>query len=182
MSAASGGAPLPNGFKIVFEELKRRTREPRNQFVYWIYFVFSICVIGGISILIELYKYYWSGTSPNSFALYAAMATYFPALVGSSSMQIMFEKTSDKRIVAFFTACLIVTGIFAILLISASGEISKLNWFVLICACVFALWIGWISNAYNLALYDEDPPPIDAAVGGDNPNAELQGNTNGFQT
>lgn len=180
MSNASDASHV-NGFKILLDELKKRTKEPRSEVVYWTYFIASVCIIGGTGVITEIFKFFYTGTVQNPDAIYFAMTTFFPALVGSSLMQIMFEPKNNRRMLAVSVLFLIGTGAVATLLISVSGKISPVSWVLAIAACLFALWVGWISNAYNLGLYDEPNPPIDAPVGGDDLDGDLQGDTDGYQ-
>ncbi|MBB3952980.1 hypothetical protein [Aureimonas jatrophae] len=107
------------------------------------------------------------------------MATFFPALIGSSLMQMMFEPVPNRRLHAFSFMTLIGTFGFAIYLNAYAQYKDAFPWFGVIGLCLLALWIWWISNADNIGLYDN--PPIDAPTGGSDPNIQLQGDTSGFE-
>ncbi|WP_156419520.1 hypothetical protein [Aureimonas sp. AU12] len=179
MSVVGGGAGPVNGFKLVWGEIKRRTKKPRLEVVYWCYFAGAVCILGGIGIISELLKYYYTGSSSNASGIYASLATFFPALIGASVMQMMFEQTVNRRLQAISFIFLMVTFGFAVYLNGFAAHSSKLSWFSVVVFCIFSLWVWWISNADNAGLYDE--PSIDAPTGGVDPGADLQGDTSGFQ-
>ncbi|MFN3321341.1 MAG: plastocyanin/azurin family copper-binding protein [Allorhizobium sp.] len=92
MSTWEAGEVPENGFKIAWAELKRRTRKPRGEVVYWSYFVFAVCVLGGVGVLLEFARFVSAKETVSPDGLFTAFVTFFPALIGSSAMQIMFDK------------------------------------------------------------------------------------------
>jgi len=180
VSTWEAGDVRENGFKIAWAELKRRTRKPRGEVVYWCYFVFAVCVLGGVGVLLEFARFVSAKETVSPDGLFTAFVTFFPALIGSSAMQIMFDKVNDRRMMAISVSSLILTlGVSAALILLGSSA-SKFSWGLASLFCVFALWVWWIANADNPGLYDNPPPPIDAPTGGPDPNMALQGNTEGF--
>lgn len=179
LSVVGEGAGPANGFKLVWSELKRRTKKPRWEVVYWCYFVGAVCVLGGMGIVSELFKYFYTGSSSTSSGIYASLATFFPALIGASVMQMMFEQVVNRRLLAISFLLLMITFGSAIYLNGFAEYSSKLSWFFVVVFCLLSLWVWWISNADNAGLYDE--PSIDAPTGGADPGADLQGDTSGFR-
>ncbi|MAU19527.1 MAG: hypothetical protein CMH13_03230 [Martelella sp.] len=100
VSTWEAGEVPENGFKIAWQELKRRTRKPRGEVVYWSYFVFAVCLLGGVGILLEFTRFVSAKETVSPDGLFTAFVTFFPALIGSSAMQIMFDKVNDRRMMA----------------------------------------------------------------------------------
>lgn len=175
----SGHIP-DNGFKIAWIELKRRTSKPRGEVVYWFYFICAVCVLGGAGILLEFARYVSAKDAVSPDGLLTAFATFFPALIGSSAIQIMFDKVNDRRMMAISLGSLILTLFVSACLILLGSSGSRVSWTTAFLFCLFALWVWWIANADNPGLYDEPHLSIDAPTGGPDPNIELQGNTDGY--
>ncbi|TCQ70944.1 hypothetical protein EDF68_13111 [Ochrobactrum sp. BH3] len=125
VSTLESGNLSENGFRIAWAELKRRTAKPKTEVVYWSYFIFAVCGLGGIGILLEFARYASVKDSVTPDGLFTAFATFFPALIGSSAMQIMFDKVNDRRMMAISVGSLILTlGVSASLILLGSGLIA----------------------------------------------------------
>lgn len=147
-----------NGFVALRVELARRTKRPSGQFVFWVYFA-VVVVLGGLGFWLELTQRQrdWNNA-------YTSLVTFFPALIGSSCVQMVFE-TGNRRMQAFAVLSLFFALIAGTGLISAERPASLCVWVTAIVMCVFSLWVWWIANADNTALHDGPTP--DAPVGGD---------------
>jgi O-antigen/teichoic acid export membrane protein len=163
---------LANGFVEIYRELARRTKRPSGQFVYWAHFVMCVVLLGGLALWIELIQQNHLPQSQRDWNnTYTSLVTIFPALIGSSSVQMVFE-AGNRRVHAFSLIMCFVALITGAALISAPRPADTATWVWAIAMTVFSLWIWWIANADNTRLHDE--PPGDAPLGGD-PEAPLGG-------
>lgn len=129
------------------------------------YFLACVIGLGGLGCWVEVIQVNgqlppardWNNT-------YTALVTFFPALIASSCVQMVFEVKS-KRMHAFSLMLLLLSLVVGLALISHARPASTLAWTGAIGASVFSLWIWWIANADNPSLHDEAGP--EAAVGGD---------------
>lgn len=161
-----------NGFTAVGVELARRTTRPASEFVYWFYFFTCVLFLGGLGIWLEFIQQFNSPESKRVWGnVYTSIVTSFPALIGVSCIQMMFE-SSNRRMQAFSLAVWLITFIVGISLILAVRPTGFWPWFSAICMWFISLWIWWIANADNTRLHDT--PPSDAPLGGD-PTAPLSG-------
>ncbi len=178
MTAAGASTRSLNGFGAVGRELLRRTRRPRGEFVFWVYFVLCVLGLGGLGFWVELLQLNGQPAQNRSWDnAYTALVTFFPALIGSSCVQMVFE-TNNRRMQAFAIICCAGALVMGATLISTMRPASCVMWFLSIVMCLTSLWVWWIANADNKALHDE--PPGDAAVGGD-PDAPLAGDFGGIE-
>lgn len=160
-----------NGFLWILGELRRRTLKPVGQLVYWTVFGVSVVGLGGLGLWLELSK----PLSSEGGGAFTALVTFFPALIGSCCLQMVFE-SKQRRLLAFAVLCAAGALIAANALFDAAPP-TYWTWFFAILACLFALWIWWVANADNPNLQDD--PPSDASLGGD-PNAALDGTLDSY--
>lgn len=179
MSTLEAKREPENGFAIVWREVIRRTKKPKSQVVYWNHFMISVCVFGGGGILLELGRFIFAKEATSAAGILTAMATFFPATIGSSAMQIMFDQENDRRLRSISNSMMVLTFLVSGFLILTADPTSCIYWITASIFCLFSLWVWWIANADNLGLYDN--PPIDAATGGSDPTVPLKGDTSGFQ-
>lgn len=144
------------------KELKKRTVEPLGHPSFVIYFVVAQIIAGGAGIWLELCTYLLSSSPTSLAALRTALITFFPAVVGSACLQIIWAEDDNRTLRAFATFMLIVMSIFA-LLIGLLTVIPNCRAILLgACASAVSLWVWWIANAKQKDLLDPD-----AALGGD---------------
>ncbi|OUC13404.1 MAG: hypothetical protein B0A82_17455 [Alkalinema sp. CACIAM 70d] len=139
---------------------------------FCVYVLLGVLFFGGLGIWAEVVKYYYF-RAPNTGAeaIITSLTTYFPALVGAASLQLMFENRNSKPLLAFAVLCLCVLGAIAIwLAIDPSA-------FYSVVSCVAAIWIWWIANARAEAFRDD--LDIDTPLGG-NPGKTPPGSLQGF--
>lgn len=165
-------------WKYLGEEVKRRTIQPFSNTIFVLYAFLAIILLGCLGIWVELYKYAFSDGVEKYDGLMTAVATFYPALVGSAAIHLALSSTGReyKVFVALaFLVSFVVIG--SVVLISAIYKISP-GWclFAAIIITFFSVWFWWFT-------YGDDPTykpvPVDAAAGGDI-RRELKGNTSGF--
>ena len=166
------------------QELKRRTKAPLSDLTFVFYLVFGVLIFSGFGVVIEVFKYWFSGGPLDMASLSgirAAIAVFYPALIGAASLQLALEsvKKSDSLMVAFAIASLLIMIGFAVFHgVQEFRQEASLQVFVVsVFLSIFGLWIWAVANADNPDL--KTKPRNDAAVGGD-VERKLEGSTKGF--
>jgi hypothetical protein len=162
-------------------ELRKRSRDPLGHFSFVAYFVVAVVMFGGAGIWTELRSYlYFVPTAGEPFAslasLRTALITFFPALAGSSCMQLIWAEDHERSLRAFAIVVLAALLV-AIFFISPEGVSDRTALAVGAAAAVLALWSWWIANAKQKDLLDPD-----AATGGSAVSADLPGSLDEFET
>jgi hypothetical protein len=160
-------------------ELIRRTQEPLKDVPFVIYFITSILLFGGLGIWVELVKLTLSKSQPDYASLITAISTFYPALIASSSLQLILASAnkSDKIFISFGLFNLCFFGLSSILLGTFSKQYPVIVMLLAVVFSLLAAWIWWVTNC-------DDPTfkkiqKIDAATGGD-PNRNLTGDYSGY--
>ncbi|WP_146120768.1 hypothetical protein [Roseobacter denitrificans] len=159
-------------------EIWRRTWQPFKNVPFVFYVVLAIICLGGLGIWVEVIKSQL-GQSADRSGLLTALSTFFPALIGSASLQLILTSTgnSDKVLVSFsLLACFL--SFFGVVLITVffpvhpGWSLGAAIWFG-----IFAVWFWWFTNGDELTYQNA---PIDAAAGGSTTRS-VKGNLNDFK-
>lgn len=166
---------------ILGRELKRRTVQPAGHVSFALYFFVAVILLGGAGIWLELYSFMSHVATPDkptasAAALRTAVITFFPALAGTSCMQLIWENDDFRSLRAFATSALVVLFLAALAIAPSTISTSAALWVGCLASCV-AFWTWWIANAEQRGLLDLDP---DAPMGKKDPNADLAGDLDGF--
>lgn len=168
---------LPSGGWNEFgRDLKRRTRQPFRHATYCFYFFASVILIGGLGIWLEivlLARTNWESAAN----LKTAVATFFPALIGSTCLQILFG-TYLKALKAFSVVLTLVFAATGFWIIVDRDLATCIALGVGAFSTAISLWYWWIANADNADFFDDPTAPI----GGDNPTGPLGGSLAGFES
>ncbi|MDR5778133.1 hypothetical protein QCE63_01660 [Caballeronia sp. LZ065] len=168
-------------WKRLARELGKRSREPLGHFSFVSYFVVAVFIFGGAGIWTELRSYlYFVPTAHEPLAslasLRTAVITFFPALAGSSCMQLIWAEDHERSLRAFAIVVLAAL-IVAIFFITPEAVSDRAALVVGAAASVLALWSWWIANAKQQDLLDPDAATGGKAVDGDLPGSLDQFNT-----
>lgn len=163
-----------DGYSRLFEEVKRRWREPRSHPTFALFFIGSFLIFAAIGVWLELSKLVFGIGSEvgSAAALRTAIATYFPAVLGSSVLQLAI---SDSLRSLRALGQIVAPIFFALAYVLVFAE-NLLDWAAIILgiiASAAALVCWWIVNADDPALLDEPLPEV--ATGKANPTAPLLG-------
>lgn len=172
-----------DGYARLVTEVKRRWNGPKAHPTFMLYFIGSFLIFGAIGVWLEIAKLAF-GPSPGdgTAALRTAIATYFPAVLGSSVLQLSIsESLRSLRALAHIVAPFFF-ALAAVLVYASRLE----NWQAIIIgvlASAGALACWWIVNADEHSLRD-DPEPEPEAVGKPDATAPLLGDDalNQFQS
>lgn len=111
--------------------------------------------------------------------VFTALATFFPALIGSSSLQLILDSTgkSDKVLVSFGILVSFIALAAAVLISVFHQLLPCVTFGFSIFFALLAVWLWWFTNG-------DDPTyksvSIDAPSGGD-PKRKPKGDTSGFR-
>lgn len=158
------GMKEPNGFLNIKAELCRRTKKPVRQFTFWVYIVLSVVLLGGIGVWYEIGVLINSSDLDTS-SLKMAFLTFSPAVIGASSLLIIFEKKQSREWIAFGVFCLIVTLFMFAILVAVNLFDGILGIFLSTLLAVFSVWLCWVANSENIGLQDSIDPSD--SIGGD---------------
>ncbi|WP_152988819.1 hypothetical protein [Burkholderia pseudomallei] len=162
-------------WKRLGRELRKRSRDPLGHFSFVSYFFVAVVIFGGAGIWTELRSYlYFVPTDAEPCAslasLRTAVITFFPALAGSSCMQLIWAEDHERSLRAF--AIVVLTAlVVAIFFITPEGVSDRTALVVGVAASLLALWSWWIANAKQQDLLDPDAATGGKAVGGDLPGS-----------
>ncbi len=165
-------------WKYLGGELLRRTIQPVKDVPFVLYVILAIIGLGGLGIWVELVKVLLASGPFDQTGLLIALATFFPALIGSSSLQLILASTGNGNKVLVSFALLICGVAVAVgVLINVFFETYPAAAFrSSIFFALIAVWLWWITNG-------DDPTyksaPVDAPSGGDT-DRPLKGDTSGF--
>jgi hypothetical protein len=172
-----GGTTYQNGFKHLLRELAERTRAPIGHVTFWVYLVLGVILFGGLGVWLEWISYSYAVPKPSSDALRTALITFFQALVGSTSIQLVFAE-NNKPMRAFAILCLVIFLVPAIWL-TLDRSVGPGPAFLLAgIASVAAVWIWWIAHAFEPVFRDQ--LNVTAPVGGET-NVTPPGDLTGFK-
>lgn len=152
VSQSTGTAKSMNGWLALFSELGERTRKPFGHATFGLYFLVGVFGFGATGVWYECGR--WLNHHDDGASVLTALLTFFPALVGSTSLQIVIEEERNRRMRAFGYA---YAFIFLVLLIAILWLriLTPVRLGLAGAASLGALWIWWIANADNPALQDE---------------------------
>jgi hypothetical protein len=173
---------LYDGWPRLAEELVDRLTTPAKHPTYFFFFLGSVCLYAGAGVWLEVIKLIFGLNHPAEaeLAIRGAIATYFPAILGTAAMQLAIsENLRSLRALGYVLSTIFV---FLALSIVFDGNMSSAIAILLGALCsLFALLCWWIVNARDRSLKDDPPPEV--ATGGDNPEAPLLGDAalSGFE-
>jgi hypothetical protein len=175
--AAEGIQPQESDWAYLKRLLRTRTVDPVHELPFVIYVFLGIILFGGLGIWTELLKYFLSD-KPDLSGLITAIMTFFPTLVGATSIQLILAASEDKVMVSFalLILCCFLTAAILLPFFSSSYPCAVLCVAALL--SLGAVWVWWFTNS-------EDPtyrkkPRTDAATGG-SVNKPVSGDLTGFQ-
>lgn len=165
---------------ILVRELRKRTVEPVFHASFVMYFCVAVLLVGGLGVWFEMHSYLFYVPTPehplpSSASLRIAVVTFFPALAGSSCLQLIWAEDHHKSLRAFaITALAALTAVVLAIAPSSVSDSAALSTGVV--ASIIALWTWWIANAKQRDLLD-----IDAATGKKDTEGDLPGNLDEFK-
>jgi hypothetical protein len=148
-----------------------------SELPFVIYVFLGIILFGGLGIWTELLKYILAD-KPDVAGLITAIMTFFPALVGATSIQLILAASEDKVMISFalLILCCFLTAAILLPFFSSAHPTAVLAIAALL--SLGAVWVWWFTNS-------EDPtyrkkPQTDAAAGG-SVEKPVSGDLSGFQ-
>lgn len=172
MTASTNDPVDYDGYGRLVAEVKRRWHAPRNHPTYMAYFIGSFVLFAAVGAWLELAKILAASGSSDWGPLRTAIATYFPAILGSVAMQLSISD-APRSLRAWGH---IFAGLFLALSLFLIVAPNLRDWAAILLGLVgsaAALAFWWVVNADEAALRDDIP--LEAAVGGKNPEAPLLG-------
>jgi hypothetical protein len=174
------GAIATNGFVILWADLKRRFLAPVGHVTFWAYLIVGVVIFGGLAVWLEAYLYFISNINESASHLRIALVAFFPALIGSVSVQLIFEEAGrNKRMLAFAMVVVVVFALVACILIVTHTINNRVAIPVAFVLCVLAVLEWWIANGLNPTFQDD--LDVEAPVGGP-PSQSPSGDLSGFRT
>jgi len=166
-----------NGFALLGKDIWWRTCAPMKHVTFWVYLLVGVVLCSGLGVWFEVIRYAYGESNAKPDAILVALLTFFPALVGSSSLQMVFASEA-KGLRAFSMLLAVIFALAACWL--AFGRPANFST-AMVWALIFsaaAIWIWWIANGADPSFRDN--VPVNAPVGGD-PSAPLSGSLDGFK-
>jgi hypothetical protein len=156
---------IVNGWRELWLQLVDRTKRPFSHVVFVLYFFIGVVAFGALGVWFEIVRWINEPESGPA-AVLTALETFFPALVGSTSLQVIFEENSNKRMRAFAVSYLVVFVALVIILMFVSRIPTEVAFGLAVLSAVGALWVWWIANANNAAFQDDvnDEDPLGGSV------------------
>ena len=170
--------PAESEWRYLLGELGKRTTDPLRSVPFVIYTFIGTLFLGGLGIWTEVVKILLSKPPVELASLLTAISTFFPALVGSAALQLVFAAAnkSDKVLIAFawFAFCIFLAA--AVLLSLFSSKFPVPSIIIGTILSIGAVWFWWITNGVD-PLYKTISP--DAPTGGPT-DRNLSGTLDGY--
>jgi hypothetical protein len=150
----------------LWRELRKRTREPTANFPFVVYLVLGVMLFGGLGIWVELLKFVLSSPPTSLSGIITAVLTFFPTLIGTTSIQLVLDSANrgDKIFISFALLMFCIFVAFAVVLpiFASTHPVGVLRVSLGCCSC--GMWLWWIANGGYSTF--KTMPPLDAATGG----------------
>lgn len=178
MSSESKACTRSGDWHYLKREIFRRTSQPFSDVPFVFYVLLAIIGLGCLGIWVELIKVALS-SGKNYDGVLTALATFFPALIGSSALQLILVSTGNRdKVLVSFGYLVSIAAFAAVILMSVFHSLLPvLTFWTSVLFTVGAVWLWWFTNG-------DDPTyksaPIDAPSGGST-SRPLNGDTSGFQ-
>jgi len=172
-----------DGYARLVDEVKRRWREPSGHPTFGLFFFGSFLMFAAVGVWLEFARFLF-GAAPDPVSatgLRIAIATYFPAVLGSSLLQLLISETlRSLRALGFIIG--VAFGALAFVLIFATPLPNWLAILIGLGASAAALACWRIVYADDPTLRDDPEPEPEVATGKIDPVAPLMGGEalNGF--
>lgn len=163
-----------DGYARLGAEIKRRWKAPRSHPTFAIFFVGSFLVFAATGVWLEFFKLAFGlGQDHGSTtALRAAIATYFPAVLGSTILQLSIsDSLRSLRALGQVVGPVFLVLAFALVFWTNLPDFAAIVIGLLASAASLACW--WIVNADESSYRDEPVPEV--ATGNPDPVAPLLG-------
>ena len=162
----------------MFRKLNQRALSGFEHTPFILAFLFGVLLCGGLGVWVEAYKLVVNPPSSSLQALRGAVSTFFPALMGATSLQMAFDEPSKtSRGVAVSSA---IVFLLAFIMMSDGNLPNVLAFPIGALASAAALWTWCVANGGSLSFREtplEAPVgdlPLDAPLPGDDDLAELK--------
>ena len=179
MAPAEASQAETNEWKYLTCELWNRTREPFCSVSSVVFTIVAVILFGGLGIWVEVIKLVLMHCEADLGGVTTAVLTFFPALIGTTSIQLVLDSYNkkDKTFIAFalFMFCIFV-GI-AIALPPFATVAPQLVLTCGGCASALAVWFWWVANSRDDTF--QRTPRVDASAGGD-PSRRPAGSLAGY--
>ncbi len=163
------------GVAYLQRELGRRFFGPMGHFTFWVYLIVGIVGFAGFGFWYEALPLMLSRPGSSSAGVFTAMLTFFPALAGSSVLQLLFAD-GEKPLKAFSVIYSAILIALAVWLGFARPNAEWLAYAVATLGCLLAVLMWWLTSgedpAFNDALDDRTTLGPDTSV---TPKGDLNG-------
>ena len=162
------------------QELWRRAVQPVHSVPFVTYFLLAIIGLGCLGIWVELFELRTADSLPVSNGLLTALVTFYPAMIGSTSLRWIFHSTGEgNKILVSIGLFACVACFLSILYIIGSSQSAVFEkYLVALVASIIAIVLWWLANGDDDAF--EQSVPSDTATGG-HPDRQLKGGTKNFK-
>lgn len=162
------------GWQYLTKEVKRRLSAPVGHFTFWAYLLAGIVGASAFGVWYELLPVLLGRQGSNE-AVFTALLTFFPALAGSSALQLVFDDTA-KPLRAFGIVLILIFVGFAVWLGFARPTSLGVAYFSVGLACFLAIFVWWITSGQDPAFRDnvDDTSPLGGKLS-DEPKGNLKG-------
>jgi hypothetical protein len=174
MAQAATDGEEYDGYARLREEITRRWRAPSGHPTFAIFFFLSFLVFAAAGVWLEFLKlcFGWGAEQGSASALRTAIATYFPAVLGSSILQLAIsDSLRSLRALGMLFGTLFALVAFVLVFSMTLLDSAAIVIGLLASAASLACW--WIVNADESSFRDEPLPEV--ATGGPDPTAPLLG-------
>lgn len=155
-----------NDWQYLKKQLGKRSVEPLSDLPFIFYMITGVVLFGGLGIWAEIMRWVMSSGPFDIAGLITAVITFFPALIGSTTLQLILASSNrpsaDKILISFALLVLCVFSAFGIVLPLISNQ-HPVGVLVVGSLCsVASVWIWWITNGLDPTFKSH----LEEAVGG----------------
>lgn len=165
------------GVAYLKRELGHRFFSPMGHFTFWVYLLVGVIFFGGFGFWYEALPLMLERPGSTSAGVFTAMLTFFPALAGSSALQLLFAD-GEKPLKAFSVFYSFVLIALAVWLGFARPTTEWLSFTVASIGSVLAIVMWWLTSGVDPAF---DDAIDDRKTLGPDPSVEPQGDLGGYE-
>ncbi|MCA0359067.1 MAG: hypothetical protein LCH78_19835 [Proteobacteria bacterium] len=153
-------------WRYLGHQIRRRTLEPSTSFPFLVYVLIGIVLFGGLGVWAEVLRLVLAQGKPELAGLITAVITFFPALIGSTTLQLVLMSTSSNdKVMISFALLLLCSFITAAILLPFFSTTHPITVLLLGGVCsLAAIWTWWMTNGLDSTFHSQRS---DAATGGD---------------